>query len=187
MKLSKTGRTVYAEIGFWLEKDGSSIHLTIKDLANGHVAVTSDPSKASGHPALHERLSDALNKMQTARTAITIRWIEKTKYPWLPEILFCCDNRSEWAVEESLRPHNVRDALVNICNKVESVAPGSLAILAELEDEEYRTNSRRKRRYLARSPADVYPHSPERSCAFRRSRSLIPCEADRSFQVKPIT
>ena len=24
-------------------------------------------------------------------------------------------------------------------------------------------------------------------CAFRRSRSLIPCEADRSFQVKPIT
>jgi hypothetical protein len=38
MKLSKKGRSVYTEVGFWLEKDGS-IHLAIKGDPSGHVAV----------------------------------------------------------------------------------------------------------------------------------------------------
>ena len=61
MKLSKKGRSVYTEVGFWLEKDGS-IHLAIKGDPRGHVAVNQDPTKRNGHPTLFNRLAKALNE-----------------------------------------------------------------------------------------------------------------------------
>lgn len=46
MRVSKRGegRSVYTEIGFWAQEDGS-IHMTIKGLKNGHVTVKADPSR----------------------------------------------------------------------------------------------------------------------------------------------
>jgi hypothetical protein len=60
MKRSNSGHAVYAEIGVWRERDGS-IHLTLKGVKNGHVAVNADPTKRNGHPTLFARL-DALLK-----------------------------------------------------------------------------------------------------------------------------
>jgi hypothetical protein len=59
MRLSKKGKAVYTEVGFWLEKDGS-IHIGIKGDPSGHVAVNFDPTKRNGHPTLYKRLSKAL-------------------------------------------------------------------------------------------------------------------------------
>ena len=61
MKVSSKGRAVYAEIGFWLDKDGS-IHLTIKGARGGHVAVNEDPKKRNGHPTLFRRLARLLSE-----------------------------------------------------------------------------------------------------------------------------
>jgi hypothetical protein len=61
MKRSGKGKAVYAEIGAWREPDGS-IHLTIKGVKNGHVAVNSDPSKRNGHPTLFARLAQLLKE-----------------------------------------------------------------------------------------------------------------------------
>lgn len=61
MKRSGKGKTVYAEIGVWREADGS-IHLTIKGVKNGHVAVNADPSKRNGHPTLFARLDRLLKE-----------------------------------------------------------------------------------------------------------------------------
>ncbi len=59
MKVSSKGRAVYAEIGFWLDKNGS-IHLTIKGAQGGHVAVNEDPERRNGHPTLFRRLAQLL-------------------------------------------------------------------------------------------------------------------------------
>lgn len=61
MQLSRKGNAVYAEVGFWLEKDGS-IHLTIKDDPSGHVAINREPERRNGHPTLFKRLADALRE-----------------------------------------------------------------------------------------------------------------------------
>jgi hypothetical protein len=72
MKRSKKGRAVYAQVGVWRESDGS-IHLTIKGVKNGHVAVNSDPSKRNGHPTLFARL-DQLLKEAAAPVKIQIKF-----------------------------------------------------------------------------------------------------------------
>jgi hypothetical protein len=59
MRLSRKGKAVYAEIGFWLEKNGS-IHLTIKDDPSGHVAIFPEPERPNGHRTLFARLAKAL-------------------------------------------------------------------------------------------------------------------------------
>mgnify|MGYP003431115468 CR=1 FL=1 len=56
MDVSAKGKSVYAEVGFWLEKDGS-IHLTFKGVPGFHVAVNADPKKPNGHPTLFKRLT----------------------------------------------------------------------------------------------------------------------------------
>ena len=61
MRLSKKGKAVSTEVGFWLEKDGS-IHLTIKEDPTGHVAVNADPRRRNGHPTLFRRLAKALRE-----------------------------------------------------------------------------------------------------------------------------
>ena len=61
MQLSRKGNAVYAEVGFWLEKD-DSIHMTIKDDASGHVAINSEPGRRNGHPTLYARLANALRE-----------------------------------------------------------------------------------------------------------------------------
>ena len=49
MQRSKKGKAVYTQVGVWREKD-CSIHLTLKGVKNGHVAVNAAPSKRNGHP-----------------------------------------------------------------------------------------------------------------------------------------
>jgi hypothetical protein len=61
MRLSKKGRSVYTEVGFWLDKNGS-IHLAIKGDPSGHVAVYSDPARPNGHRTLYARLAKALRE-----------------------------------------------------------------------------------------------------------------------------
>ncbi len=61
MRTSKNGNAVYAEVGFWLEQDGS-IHLSIKGIANGHVAVNQDPNLRNGHPTLYAKLNKAFQE-----------------------------------------------------------------------------------------------------------------------------
>lgn len=62
MELSKTGKSVYLKIGFWLEKDGS-IHMTGLGEQGFHVAVNADPKKPNGHRTLFPRLAKCLKKM----------------------------------------------------------------------------------------------------------------------------
>lgn len=59
MRRSSKGKSVYAEIGIWREPNGS-IHLTVKGLKNGHVAVNEDPARRNGHPTLYARLDQIL-------------------------------------------------------------------------------------------------------------------------------
>ena len=59
MEVSKKGKSVYAEAGFWLEIDGS-IHLSFKGVPGFHVAVNADPKKPNGHPTLFKRLAKLL-------------------------------------------------------------------------------------------------------------------------------
>jgi len=59
MSVSKKGRTVYLEVGFWLEKDGS-IHLAAKGVPRFHVAINEEPNKRNGHPTLFRRLAKCL-------------------------------------------------------------------------------------------------------------------------------
>lgn len=59
MRLSTKGKTVYAEFGFWLEKDGS-IHLAVPAENKIHVAINRDPERRNGHPTLYEKLAQAL-------------------------------------------------------------------------------------------------------------------------------
>jgi hypothetical protein len=59
MKLSKKGRAVYLEIGFWREPNGS-IHMTGRGVPGFHVAVNKDPSRTNGHPTLFARLDKCL-------------------------------------------------------------------------------------------------------------------------------
>lgn len=58
ISVSRKGKSVYAEVGFWREKDGS-IHLSAKGVRGFHVAINLDPKKPNGHPTLYRRL-DAL-------------------------------------------------------------------------------------------------------------------------------
>lgn len=70
MSVSKKGRSVYLEIGFWLEKDGS-IHLAAKGVPGFHVAVNQDPQRRNGHPTLFRRLAKCLKKSGAPSPAIS--------------------------------------------------------------------------------------------------------------------
>ena len=74
MKRSKKGAAVYTQIGVWREPDGS-IHLTLKGVKNGHVAVNADPSKRNGHPTLFARLDQLLKDAPPPLGEITIRFV----------------------------------------------------------------------------------------------------------------
>ncbi len=74
MKRSEKGKAVYAQIGVWRETDGS-IHLTIKGIKNGHLAVNSDPSKRNGHPTLFARLDQLLKEAPPRPTEVQVRFV----------------------------------------------------------------------------------------------------------------
>jgi hypothetical protein len=63
--VSKKGKSVYAEAGFWREMDGS-IHMSFKGVRGFHVAVNADPKKPNGHPTLFKRLDALLNAAEEA-------------------------------------------------------------------------------------------------------------------------
>jgi hypothetical protein len=62
MQKSKNGKSVYLEVGFWLEKDGS-IHLSGKGVRGFHVAVNPDPTRPNGHRTQYKRLAECLRQM----------------------------------------------------------------------------------------------------------------------------
>jgi hypothetical protein len=74
MKRSGKGKAVYAQIGVWREKDGS-IHLTLKGVKNGHVAVNADPMKRNGHPTLFARLDQLLKNAPPLPSAIQVQFV----------------------------------------------------------------------------------------------------------------
>ena len=61
MRVSKNGKSVHIEIGFWLNDDGS-IHITSSEAANFHVAVNEDSARANGHRTLYKRLAQCLRE-----------------------------------------------------------------------------------------------------------------------------
>jgi hypothetical protein len=63
--VSKKGKSVYAEAGFWRESDGS-IHMSFKGVPGFHVAVNEDPKKPNGHPTLFKRLNALLVAAESA-------------------------------------------------------------------------------------------------------------------------
>jgi hypothetical protein len=73
MKRSKKGKAVYTQVGVWREPDGS-IHLTLKGVKNGHVAVNANPLKRNGHPTLFARL-DQLLRDAPAPLEITVQFV----------------------------------------------------------------------------------------------------------------
>jgi hypothetical protein len=74
MKRSRTGRAVYTEIGVWREPNGS-IHMTLKGVKNGHVAVTADPAKRNGHPTLFARLDQLLKDAPANPREIIVQFV----------------------------------------------------------------------------------------------------------------
>jgi hypothetical protein len=69
VRISKNGKSVHLEIGFWLNDDGS-IHMTANDIEGFHVAVNSDPARKNGHPTLYKRLAKCLADMGAPAPAI---------------------------------------------------------------------------------------------------------------------
>ena len=61
MRVSKKGKSVHIDIGFWLHEDGS-IHVTSNDVKGFHVAVNENPSRKNGHPTLYKRLVEILKQ-----------------------------------------------------------------------------------------------------------------------------
>lgn len=74
MRRSKTGRAVYTQIGVWREPNGS-IHMTLKGIKNGHVAVTPDPGKRNGHPTLFARLDQLLKDAPKMPQEIRVQFV----------------------------------------------------------------------------------------------------------------
>jgi hypothetical protein len=70
MRLSKNGKSVYLEIGFWVAEDGS-IHVAAKDIEGFNIAVNSDPGKSNGHPTLFKRLAKCLSDMGASAPMLT--------------------------------------------------------------------------------------------------------------------
>jgi hypothetical protein len=74
MERSKKRKAVYTKIGVWREPDGP-IHMTIKGVKNGHVAVNADPAKRNGHPTLFARLDQLLKDAPQLPDAIKIVFV----------------------------------------------------------------------------------------------------------------
>ncbi len=65
-----------------------------------------------------------------------------------------------WDIFESFRPWDIREALKIGLEKIEESIPGAIAKAAELDDQEWQTNKRRSRRYIAETPDLLYIESP---------------------------
>jgi len=74
MRRSSKGKAVYTKVGVWRESDGS-IHMTLKGVKNGHVAVNADPIKRNGHPTLFARLDQLLKDVPPIPETIQIVFV----------------------------------------------------------------------------------------------------------------
>ncbi len=74
MQRSRKGKAVYTQVGVWREQDGS-IHMTLKGVKNGHVAVNADPAKRNGHPTLFARLDQLLKDAPAMPDEIAVRFV----------------------------------------------------------------------------------------------------------------
>ena len=61
MRVSKKGKSIYIEIGMWLDKD-ESIHVTSREGGGFHVGVRLDPKHRNGHPTLYKKLASLLRE-----------------------------------------------------------------------------------------------------------------------------
>ena len=61
MKASKTGKTVYFEIGIWYREDTGKIHMSAPGVPGFKLTtVNCDPSSKRGHPHLYKKLAQIL-------------------------------------------------------------------------------------------------------------------------------
>jgi hypothetical protein len=65
-----------------------------------------------------------------------------------------------WDIFESFRPWDIREALKVTLEKVEKNIPGVLQKATEIDDQEWQSNRRRTRRYIAETPELLYIDSP---------------------------
>jgi hypothetical protein len=72
MKLTKEGRCVYAEAGFWLDKSGS-IHIAFTGDTSGKLAIKPDPAEPNGHATLYQRLAKLLHEAGAPSPALELR------------------------------------------------------------------------------------------------------------------
>jgi len=62
MKASKTGKTVYLDVGIWYNEDQNNIHITAKDIHGFHTTVSANPELKRGHPNLFRKLAKCLRE-----------------------------------------------------------------------------------------------------------------------------
>ena len=65
-----------------------------------------------------------------------------------------------WDYVDSFHPHTIGEALKVAFERIEEARPGTLARAAQLDDDDFQTNKRRKRRYVAESRDLLYIESP---------------------------
>jgi hypothetical protein len=65
-----------------------------------------------------------------------------------------------WEHFESLTAWDIREALRTTMERVEEAVPGTVAKAAAIDDENWKNNKRRSRRYIAESPDLLYIDSP---------------------------
>ena len=88
--------------------------------------------------------------------------------PWWKNrrLIFRFREHGRWERFEAFRPWEVREALKVALERIEESVPGALSKAAELDDQEFQSNARRKRRYIAENKDLLYlnsPHLTERS------------------------
>ena len=69
--------------------------------------------------------------------------------------------KQRWKVLESFHPWDIREALRISLKRIEEEVPGALAKAAALDDQNWQSNKRRTRRYIAESPDLIYIDSPK--------------------------
>lgn len=78
-----------------------------------------------------------------------------------------------WDIFESLRPWDIREAIKIGLQRIEDAVPGTLEKAAELDDQNWRNNKRRTRRYIAEASELLYIDSASSAGAVRIGGRLL--------------
>jgi hypothetical protein len=69
MRRGRNGKSVYAEVGFWLAKD-NSFQIRIKGISTHKIFLFEDTNRISGHRVLFRHLEIALKRMGAPSPAL---------------------------------------------------------------------------------------------------------------------